>query len=50
MNKKIYEGPRIDIIKFNNQDNTNVDTSALQTSYKKNSYADVINEVNVIEF
>lgn len=49
MDKKIYERPSIDVLKFESSDNVNFNVSALQTSYKKTSYKD-INVGNVISF
>ena len=33
MNKKIYENPKINIVTFSNNVNTNLDTSSVQQKY-----------------
>ncbi|MDO4300936.1 MAG: hypothetical protein Q4D26_06040 [Clostridia bacterium] len=49
MNKKMYESPSIDVLKFESSDSINLNVSSVQTRYKKTSYKD-INVGNVIDF
>lgn len=49
MNKKIYESPKINIVTFSNNVNTNLDTSSVQLGFKKTSYSKV-NNVDSINF
>lgn len=49
MNKKIYESPKIDILKFKSSDDISLNVSSLQTNYKKTSYKN-INIGNDINF
>ncbi len=48
MDKKIYERPSIDVLKFESSDDISLNVSSLQTNYKKTSYKNINigNEIN----